>query len=178
MPANCKSGTEACVLAGGMATRMGCEKGGLDFHGKTLLEVARETVKSAGFKCRVVERDVVPRCGPLGGIITAMRKTQANRILFLSCAMPFVTAGLLARMDGEQADHVFAESEGRVGFPFVISVGLEGVRETIEAQHAAGNFSIQSLAAALSAARLAVPKEMLFNINTPTDLEAALKRRA
>src|SRR5437879_712927 len=40
----------------------------------------------------------VPRCGPLGGIYTALQTTRAQVILFLACDMPFITTELMQTM--------------------------------------------------------------------------------
>ena len=43
----------------------------------------------------MIAEDVVPKCGPLGGIITALEQTKAERIVFLPCDMPFIGAELI-----------------------------------------------------------------------------------
>jgi len=50
-----------------------------------------------------------------------------------------------------------------------------------EAQHAEGHYSLQTFASNLEAGRVALEGDMaeqLFNINSPDNLEAALKRGA
>jgi molybdopterin-guanine dinucleotide biosynthesis protein A len=169
---------EACILAGGLSTRMGLEKARLKFCGRSLLDHARALADGAGLACRVIRRDVVPRCGPLGGIITALRKTTAPRVLFLSCDMPLVTVQLVQRLMDSSHANVFAETEGRAGFPFCLAAEA---LTTAEAQHAGERFSLRAFASKLDAGRVALQgKEALqvFNINTPDDLSAALKREA
>ena len=73
---------------------MGREKARLKFRGHTLLGHARALVDEVGLPCRVIRHDAVPCCGPLGGIITALRTTKLSRVLFLPCDMPFVTSKL------------------------------------------------------------------------------------
>ncbi|MBI3255114.1 MAG: NTP transferase domain-containing protein, partial [Nitrosarchaeum sp.] len=33
----------------------------------------------------------VPRCGPLGGILTGLRSAKTEAVLFLACDMPLIT---------------------------------------------------------------------------------------
>ncbi len=169
---------EACILAGGLSTRMGREKARLKFRGHTLLCHARALVDEVGLPCRVIRRDAVPRCGPLGGIITALRTTKLSRILFLSCDMPFITSKLVQRLLDDTSPNVFVETNGRVGFPFCLAASALAVAE---AQHAEGYYSLQAFTGNLESGRVVLEGDMaeqLFNINTSDDLEAALKRGA
>src|SRR3989454_4591395 len=86
---------EICILAGGLSRRMGGDKSRLRLGRRTLLGHIRAEAKTLGLPVRVIRRDIVPRCGPLGGIYTALKTTRADGVLFLACDMPFVRAGLL-----------------------------------------------------------------------------------
>ena len=86
---------EICILAGGLSTRMGRDKANLRIGGRTLLAHIRSTAKALGLPVRVIRCDLVPRCGPLGGIYTALKTTAADAVLFLACDMPCVTETLL-----------------------------------------------------------------------------------
>jgi len=169
---------EACILAGGLSTRMGREKARLKFCGRTLLGHARALVDEVGLPRRVIRRDAVPRCGPLGGIITALRTTKLSRVLFLSCDMPFITPKLVQQLLDDSSPNVFVEANGRVDFPFCLAASALAIAE---AQHAKGHYSLQIFAGNLESERVALEgdtAEQLFNINSPEDLETALKRGA
>src|SRR5580765_479919 len=86
---------EICILAGGLSSRMGQDKSRLRLGGRTLLARIRATAKTIGLPHRIIRRDLVTQCGPLGGLFTALVTSRADAILFLSCDMPFVSAGLL-----------------------------------------------------------------------------------
>src|SRR6187399_1903646 len=116
------SSFEICILAGGLSRRMGRNKSRLRLGRRTLLGHIRAEAKKRGFAVRVICRDVVPRCGPLGGIYTALKSTRADAVMFLACDMPFVTAELLLavhRRSGDGSKDLFVRSE-TVGFPFVL----------------------------------------------------------
>lgn len=158
---------------------MGRDKARLKLAGRTFLSRVREQARALGCPVAVVRRDLVPRCGPLGGVVTAFRRSQAEVLVFLSCDAVFVSAGLLRRLLRRLRTHrraAFVHSRGRVGFPFVLrrtSLPL------IERQLARGDFSLQSLARRLNAAMLRLrPSEEpeVFNINTPADLREARRR--
>ena len=99
----------AYILAGGGSTRFGRDKALAEFAGKPMLarmiELMRRLTqevkivaalgKYSGFGATVVE-DHWPGEGPLGGIITALIRTQENDVacrwnFIVSCDMPFLT---------------------------------------------------------------------------------------
>src|SRR5262245_26747021 len=89
-----RSNLEICILAGGLSKRMGRNKSRLSLGNITMLGHIRKTAEATGLPVRVIRRDCVPKCGPLGGIYTALKTTEADAILFLACDMPLVTTEL------------------------------------------------------------------------------------
>lgn len=166
---------EVCILAGGLSTRMGRSKARLRLNGRTMLSIIRATAGKLGFPVRIIRRDSVPRCGPLGGVITALKTTRADAVLFLACDMPFVSAPLLRkviRQAGGTPNIVFVSQRGQVGFPFLLPASTLAA---VESQVAERAFSISKLAKALRPQVLAIPprNHQLFNINTCADLVLA-----
>ena len=185
---------EVCILAGGLSTRMGRDKARLKFGGATMLARIRSVAEFGApvsepaptrasptgrfgdrRSVRVVRKDLVRRCGPLGGIVTALRSAKTEAVLFLACDMPLVSPALLRRIahasrGGERA--VFVAQSGRVGFPLLLPVKL---LERVEAQIAAQEFSLQALAKKLRAHRVTMParSRALCNVNTPEDAARA-----
>jgi molybdopterin-guanine dinucleotide biosynthesis protein A len=136
--------------------------------------------EAMGQPVRIIRRDLMPRCGPLGGIYTALKTSRADAELFLACDMPFVSPALLARLlkrVGAGNHAVFAAVDGLAGFPFLLRVSTLPV---VERQIAAKQFSIQALAEKLRAGLIRIPprqKLELFNINTPEEWQAARRMR-
>ena len=133
-----------------------------------------------GLPDRIIRRDLVARCGPLGGLYTALVTSRADATLFLSCDMPFVSAGLL-EMLVRKAKHnttgLFVEANGLVGFPLVLF--RRTALPVVESQLEKMAFSLQRLAEALRSQtiRLAARQaHALFNVNTPEDLRNARAR--
>jgi len=154
---------------------MGRAKAGLRLGRRTLLGHARALAAELGLPCRVQSQDDTPGQGPLGGVATALRRAQAERVLFLGCDMPFLTADFTQRILAAEAKAVFASVKGTVGFPFVLS---PVVLPKVEAQLTAGRRSLQRLATRLRARRirvLATEAAQLQNLNTLADLAAARK---
>jgi molybdopterin-guanine dinucleotide biosynthesis protein A len=171
---------EICILAGGLSQRMGRDKSRLRLGGASMLTLIQQAARKSGHSIRVIRKDAVPRCGPLGGIFTALSTSDADRILFLACDMPFVTAELVGHLLNTQeknpARALFAGQDVRAGFPFIIP---RAALEVVKAEIATGELSLQSLATALKAVKLSLPKRwlgQLSNINTPAKFENARRR--
>jgi len=168
---------EICILAGGLSSRMGRDKSRLRLGGKTLLAHIRATARTVGLPHRIIRRDLVPRCGTLGGLYTALMTSQAEASLFLSCDMPFVSAGLLEKLLHEAKPNesaLFVEVNGRVGFPLLLF--RNAALAVVEKQLDKRELSLQQLAQALRARSIqpAPGKAIeLLNLNTPDDLRKA-----
>jgi molybdopterin-guanine dinucleotide biosynthesis protein A len=168
---------EICILAGGLSSRMGRDKSRLRLGGRTLLAHIRATAKAIGLPPRIIRRDLVVHCGPLGGLYSALVTSRADATLFLACDMPFVSAGLL-EMLVRKAEHnenaLFVEANGRVGFPLLLF--RRTALPVVESQLEKMAFSLQRLARALRSQtiRLAARQAReLLNVNTPDDLRKA-----
>jgi len=162
---------EICILAGGLSSRMGCDKARLQLGGQSLLARVRSVALGAGWPVRVIRRDLVPRCGPLGGVYTALKTSRAEAVLFLACDMPFITIELIGKLErSSRAGHlaVFVQGREGPGFPFLLR---RAALTTVEAQLAARQYSLKSLAAKCRARMIRAPggADTLFNVNTPGD---------
>jgi molybdopterin-guanine dinucleotide biosynthesis protein A len=139
-----------------------------------LIGHVRAAAEATGWPVRIIRRDAVVRCGPLGGIYTALKTSQSGVELFLACDMPFVSPDLLtglANLLGAKHHAVFTTADGRAGFPFLLRACALPV---VEQQIRAKQFSIHSFAEILCARFFRVPKSRaveLLNINTPADWE-------
>jgi molybdopterin-guanine dinucleotide biosynthesis protein A len=169
-----------CILAGGLSSRMGRDKSRIRIGRRTMLGHVRHVASQLGLPVRVPRRDAVPRCGPIGGIYTALARSRSDAILFLACDMPFVTPAFLTQLLSElRATSSTAAKRSRSPSPLNGERdGVRGVRTlsrnraifashkklfglpcliphdglpTISRQIAKSRFSLQSLARALKA---------------------------
>jgi molybdenum cofactor guanylyltransferase len=103
----------AAILAGGLATRFGGrDKSALVIDGRSILErqvtelstVVDEIMivggpasveSTAAIELRTIA-DIVPGCGPLGGLHAALNAARGDALFLVACDMPFVTAALAA----------------------------------------------------------------------------------
>jgi len=166
---------EICILAGGLSTRLGQDKARLRFGRRTMLSIIRDEAAKVGYPVRVIRRDLMPRCGPLGGIFTALKTTRADAVLFLACDMPLVAAKLLRRLvsaSGAKMRPVIVAQNNRVGFPFILP---RTAMADVESQICEKQFSVHALAAKIKARtlRVSIRSNELFNVNTVSEAEKA-----
>ena len=155
---------------------MGRDKARIRVGPRTLLGHARLTARESGLPVRVIRRDLVPRRGPLGGVYTALTTSQAEDLLFLSCDMPFVSAGLLRTLISRfqrQKGSWFVSRDRVPGFPFLLQ---RADLVAVERQLRSGAFSVRRLVKALKAHTFdptGFSGREFLNVNTPHELKIA-----
>jgi molybdenum cofactor guanylyltransferase len=171
---------ELLILTGGLSSRMGRDKSKLRLGRLSMLGHIRRLGNELGMPVRVIKRDIVPRCGPLGGIYTGLHAGSADKVLFVACDMPFLTAELLEKFCDKlkpSQKALFLDHDGLAGFPLLLR--RETCLPLVSHQIAAGHLSLQALAKALKA-KLIHPsrrwKDQLRNINTPQEYKEAQLR--
>jgi iron complex transport system ATP-binding protein len=157
---------------------MGKPKQRLKLGRKSFLEIIAATARKPGLPVSIIEKDIVPGGGPMGGVVTAFRENPCDAGLFLSCDMPLLDHEWLReliRVYEARGRAVFTEDNGLAGFPFIIASNSLG---KIEQCLRSGASSIQDAAERLDARRLSIGtnrKHELLNVNTPEDYRAAQK---
>lgn len=95
------------ILCGGRSTRMGADKGSLDFGGETMLARISRILSGVTGQVIIVGRrdqagittyDTVENEGPLGGIATALAASQTDLNLVVACDMPLIRPDVLERL--------------------------------------------------------------------------------
>lgn len=157
---------------------MGRDKSKLLLGSKTFLQRITETARQMALPVEQIFDDIIPRCGPLGGIHTALARSRSKAGLFLSCDMPLITAGFLRELLAafqETSRPIFSLDGTRAGFPLILP---RSAGRTVERQIQSGERSVQALAEALDAQRFVPPRDFdseLLNVNTPAEYQLALR---
>lgn len=186
------------ILAGGTASRYGGLPKGLERIGghriidrvagalrdvtDDLLLVANHPDAPAWLPGVAVQGDLVPNAGGLGGIHAALHWAQSP-VLIVAWDMPFVHAGLLARLRalGDGADVAVPESGSRRGIEPLCAFYAPSCLPAIQRSLDAGDFRVVGFHAAVHVARLPAdrvsaygdPGLLFMNVNTPEDLALA-----
>jgi molybdenum cofactor guanylyltransferase len=187
----------ATILAGGRASRFdGRDKSALLVDGRTILDrqivelgaiVGPERVLLVGGGDRHAGvravADLVPGCGPLGGIHTALTMLTAgpaDAVFVAACDMPFVAGALVAYLFelAETADLVVPRTEG--GYHPLCAVYTRSCLEPIARRLAERRLKVMDLADDVrtrvvtsdEVERFGDRHRLLANVNTPADYAA------
>ena len=204
----------AAILAGGRATRFdGRDKSALLIDGRTLLDrqldvltpltddvmIVGDRARAGGARGdgargdgarafqargpRTVD-DIVPGCGPLGGLHAALTAARGDALLLVACDMPYLSpafaAYLLSLAGG--ADIVVPRSER--GYHPLCAVYSRACLEPAAARLAERRLKMRELVDSMRTRVVPIeeirqfgdPERLLTNVNTPADY-AALESR-
>ena len=192
------------VLAGGASARFGRDKALVEFGGRPLLARLLENVKNSGareativgpkaaygkFGARCV-KDKWPGEGPLGGIITALWRSLADKYgyhwnVILSCDMPFLSTEWLSYLI-----EYSIKSEAQVVVP-ISDHGLEPLcacwrTDAVDKLQGAFDEGVRKVTEAMKRLQMEVLDEthwkrfdsagrLFWNMNTPEDYRGALQ---
>jgi molybdenum cofactor guanylyltransferase len=186
------------VLAGGKSTRMGRDKAGLSFDGRTLLETALEAARAVADKVFILGdpelygayaatiADVFPGCGPLGGIHAALQQTTTEFNLMIAVDTPFLSGSLLRYLVERalEARAIVAAPKinaypqplcavySRAFLPIAERALKTGAYKIVPLFPETGTLLIREA----ELKEVAFTAEMFENLNTPEDLERARRR--
>jgi molybdopterin-guanine dinucleotide biosynthesis protein A len=180
------------VLAGGLAKRMGEPKSMAQLAGRALIEHPLSALESAGLEAVVVTKagTTLPKLDvpvwvepeqplhPLAGILAALDRAGGRAVVVIGCDMPFVTPELVAHLASLEGPLTVPAAGGRL-HPLL---GLYGAGLTDALRSALERLEpLQRTVAGLdpvlieqdALASFGDPERLLFNVNTPADLEQA-----
>ncbi|MFF4418007.1 NTP transferase domain-containing protein [Streptosporangium sp. NPDC001559] len=172
---------DACILAGGMARRLGGQdKPGLHVGGRPLVERVAAAVPDAGrlivvgsprpgLPGAVFLRECPPGAGPVPALRAGMTAVTAPWVALLAADLPFLTAGHVSAL--------FAAAEGAAGAVLLDEEDrqqwLAGVWRTAELTRALDGYegrSLYGLLGPLGPVGLRLPGKPWFDCDTPDDL--------
>ena len=189
------------ILAGGESRRYGGEPKALKaIGGNAIIERAIAAMREAVDRIVLVANDrslyeplglpirsdVIPGVGVLGGLLTALAWAEEDGCigaLVAACDMPFLSAGLLARLTEEATSEVVVApaSESRRGLEPLCAFYGVGCRPAIENALDRGDRHIVSFFPDVEVRsvpldvvkRFGDPELLFLNVNTPDDMARA-----
>src|SRR4051812_11246123 len=194
----------AAILAGGRATRFGGrDKSALVVDGRPIVERqgaglltivddimlvgarpdgARAFQASdlgafqASGKCRAIA-DIVPGCGPLGGLHAALTGMRGDRVFVVACDMPYVDAAFAEYLLSLAADAAVVVPQTDRGYHPLCAVYTRVCLEPVAARLAQRRLALRDLFADVPTrivtiaemSRFGAPSRLLANVNTPDE---------
>ena len=178
------------VLAGGKSSRMGTDKAALTLHGQTFLEIQVNKFKSLRAAQIMISgnpspvpnthqiRDLIPGCGPLGGLYSCFLQSREPRALVLGVDVPLISVrtleGLLKAHQESGKAAVLLTHEGK--WEPLIAVYSTDTADILKDLLDQGRYSVRSFLDRIPFRLLEYrgdPLELL-NCNTPEDLKRLL----
>jgi molybdopterin-guanine dinucleotide biosynthesis protein A len=181
-----------CVLAGGFARRLGGAKATVTLARRPLIAYPLDALRWAGLESVVVAKRESPlpaldipvwheateTVHPAAGIAEALRRAAGRPVLVLACDMPLVPPGLL--LDLAQRRAALAVPRAGERFHPLCARYEQSLLAPLEQAVAAGE-ALQDVIAGLAPELITEaeleafgdPETILFNVNTPADLERA-----
>lgn len=174
----------AAILAGGRAARFGGrDKSALLIDGETIRDrqlaalapICSDVMIVGGDGATV--NDIVPGCGPLGGLHAALTAMRGDALLLIACDMPSLSPAFLAYLLSLAggADVVVPTSER--GYHPLCAVYTRACLEPAAARLADRRLKMRELIDAMRTRVVPVedirpfgdPERLLTNVNTPAD---------
>ncbi len=190
------------IQSGGQSSRMGQDKGLLDFLGKPLIAQVMGRLASIADEIIVITNrpqaylflgvplhpDLKPGRGALGGLYTALASASHPLVAVVACDMPFASAALLTHardllLNGEE-DVVIPESGDGAYEPFHAVYRRETCLPAVSQAIASDQWKLISWFQQVKVRKLA-PAEVtridplglaFWNVNTPEELSQAEQR--
>jgi molybdenum cofactor guanylyltransferase len=180
------------ILAGGLGRRLGGRKALVELGGRPLVSRVVGVVGAAGLEpvvvakpdtplprldCRLLTEPAEPR-HPLTGLTTALAASAGRGVIAVGCDMPFVPRRFLswlAELDDELA---VCEVGGRLEpllarYPQTAAEQLGNSLERGDAMRDAVAALDPRIVREDELARFGAPEEIVFNVNSPDDLQRA-----
>ncbi len=181
------------ILSGGKSSRMGREKGLVNFRGKPLISYSIEVLKQLtgtiiigannnleeykkfGFD---VVNDEVEGIGPMGGLLSTLRYSTTDKNLVVSCDTPFINSGLLQYLMRYMQDYdIVAASHGNGKTEPLCAIYSRNVIPVMEKKVNDGVFKLRSIFQEVRYRALRVDtslpfytNRLFYNVNIPEDL--------
>ncbi len=182
------------VLAGGKSSRMGSEKGLVLLNGKPLIRYAIESLaplcdriiissnsddyNNMGFE---VVADEIQNIGPMGGLLSSLKKSTTEKNLVLSCDLPFANHLLLAYILQMSIGYDAAVPwQGNQHFEPLCAFYNKSVLNVMEQFVMSQNYKLPDLFENINIKKLIINNmhsfysdRLFFNVNSKTDITQA-----
>ena len=162
------------VLAGGKSRRLGREKALLEIDGQATWRRQDELLAAAGCRQRLLAAraeqtwvpsdaqridDAQPECGPLGGLVAALRVCAGTHLLVLAVDLPRLPLPWIERLSDQCADGVGAAGRHGGFFEPLAAIYPRELLGDAEDALRRGKFSLQAVL------ELAVTKKLIREVS-------------
>ena len=175
------------VLVGGDSSRMGTDKATFEVDGIAMANRVAGAAQEAGASQILIiggtqaksksltgnwKKDLFPGEGPLGGIITAMKHSDHDSVVVLSCDMPFMTSAVIQSLvRGLEDAQATVGRTDRLNW-LCAAWSKSECFATLQTVWKRNERAVHRAAVLLDVAEVPVPAVAVRNVNTLADLVA------
>jgi len=183
------------ILAGGKSSRMGTDKGLMEFRGEKMIRRTMDVYRGLFREIIIVTNlpldyldqdarivtDIFPGKGPIGGIHTGLFFSSSEHAFFAACDMPFFNTDFISYMVSRIGNHDIVVPETEKGFQPLHAIYSRKCLNRIKTLIIEERLKVTGFYKGFST-RCITQKEiagfdpdgrMFFNVNTPEDLKGA-----
>jgi molybdopterin-guanine dinucleotide biosynthesis protein A len=181
------------ILSGGKSSRIGQEKGLIDFRGKPLISYAINVLKRLtdsiiigannelnrykAFHCPVITDEKIGM-GPIGGLYTTIKNSNYQKNYIISCDMPFINPELLRYLYQNMGDaDIVVATQGAGKIEPLCGVYSRKILPEIENAIRNGHYKILDLFNKVQTETVLInddlpfySDQLFYNINRPEDI--------
>lgn len=176
------------ILAGGKSTRMNLPKGLIQIDGKTLIQSIGSVLQPVVGEMMLIAndpvydqclyplyKDIIEGKGPASGIHAALHHATHEKVLIVSCDVPFVSSDLFQYLINQSVGKEILVPIHQGKMEPLIGIYSKSITSKFKKCLEKGKYKMQDILSGLNAEFINIPSELfsekLFtNINTPEDL--------
>lgn len=188
--------TTAAVLAGGKSKRFGRRKEQVLYQNRTLLEHAINLAEQIGEEILVISDvrdfklpphisrfpDLIPDCGPLGGIYTAMHYASQKCLAVIPCDMPLLKVDIYRLLFSAYQGNEPVVAVSQNGVEPLVSIWPVSVKSVLRKHIQKQNLSLRDILTQLHRRLVSIAPVLnashpacFVNVNYQQDLERLMK---
>lgn len=177
---------EIHILAGGKSSRMGQDKGLMEFKGLSMIEHVLTACEALNSSVKIVTNnfaytqfkkplvsDNFSEIGPLGGIEAGLKGSEKKTVLFLPCDIPHITAEILDELEACRTADTICIAADSNGMQPLIGFYPTSCLSVIQNQIKNSNYKITHLFDHFPLKVInfeSAPSHHFKNMNSPEDL--------
>ncbi|GAB4256097.1 MAG: molybdenum cofactor guanylyltransferase [Vicingaceae bacterium] len=177
----------AFILAGGKSSRMGTDKGLLEYKNKPMIAHVIDAVEPITKDISIITgnndykkfnkpliSDIIPEKGPMGGVYTALKRCPGSHALILTCDTPLINTHLInILLEDYKSFEATYFSFGYKNYPLT-AVYKKEVNNIFFNFISSNNLKMNNILQVLTSNRIYLNNtegKLLANINTPEQLK-------
>jgi len=187
---NIKPSITGFILAGGKSSRMGQDKGLIQFRGKPMIQYSIDALSTVCDSIVIISSvpdynrfgltvipDNIHNQGPLAGICTALSYSETKTNVILTCDSPFVNTALIEYLVNAMANHDVVVPFFKKRIYPLTAVYQQSSLPYLLSELNAGHLKVKTVLKELNLNQLEISEKLPFfssqllsNINSPEDL--------